>query len=142
MNRKISGTGSKGPNISKLLMECELCDSLDGITKTTRTTTIKWTAPDSPTVTKRMIGLLAKLEERKDIKRISFTTRRSIVMWLSCKTKEALQKLRSIIESGDLQICLTVIFTLLSNSSEELNVNIKAYTTDLKWAEDYFHEKG
>ena len=142
MNGKISG--SKGPNFSKLLMECELYNSLTTITKNNkkRKITVKWTAPDSPMVAKRILELCAKLEEQKDIISITFTTGRSIVMWLSYKTDEVLQTLRSIIESGDLQICLTVIFTLLSDSSEELKVNIKEYTTDLKWAEDYFQEKG
>ena len=104
-------------------------------------TEIVWTVLDPTTFDDQVIDLLAKLKQIEGIE-IEFTVGGSIVIWFSCKTKEALQKLRSIIESGDLQICLTIIFTQLSDSSEELNVYIKAYTRDLKWAEDYCHETG
>ena len=144
IKKQTSGAGSKGTNIFILMKEFKLSRIFVGMTKQTETepATIKWSVGDPETVMERMTDFLAKLIESEDIEIISFTSGGSIVMWVSCKTKKALQKLRSIIESGDLQIFLTIIFTLLSGSSEELKVNVKAYATDLKWAEDYFHEKG
>ena len=142
INKKRFGRSSKGINIYKLLKEYKLHNQLSMITNEAKTSTIKWIVDDPTTLKDQVIDLLEKLDESKSIVIIRFTTGGSIVVWFSCKSKEALQKLRSIIESGDLQICLTIIFTLLSDSSQELKVNIKAYTTDLKWAEDYYHEKG
>ena len=102
-----------------------------------KTMTIKYNLLDDSS-----IDLLARLEESGAIIVEKYSLNGSIVVSFLCKTKKALQVLRSILESGDLQKCLTIIFTMLSDSCEELEVNIKAYTTDLKWAEDYVHEKG
>ena len=140
INTQISGAGSKDILSFKLLNEYQLTRNVH-LSKEAGKTTIKWTVHDQ-TVYDRVTHLLEKLEENGDIVIMEFTSCGSIVMWFTCKTKEALQKLRSIIESGDIEIFLTIIFSLLSDSSEELKVNIKAYTIDLKWAEDYFHEEG
>ena len=143
MNSQTSGTGSKGFNIYNLLIECRLDRLKYEVIPENDMTTLKWTVTDSETFHERVTVLLSKLEDIKDIFKIDkITMLGSIVIWFSFKVKEALQKLRSIIESGDLQICLTIIFTHFSDSSEELKVQIKAYATDLKWAEDYCHEKG
>ena len=142
LNKQRYAAGSNFTNMFELLLEYELCDQVDAITDKVGVTKIQWTFHDPPTVMKHIFGLLVKLGKSEDIEIVRYTRGRSIVTWFSFKTKEVLQKLRNIIESGDLQIYLTIIFTLLSHSSEELKVNIKEYTTDLKWAEDYFHEKG
>ena len=141
LNKQRSAAGSI-TNIYKLLLQHELHDHVYEITDEDGVTTIKWTFPNPSAVMRQMLNLLAQLKNSDDIEAVWFTRGRSIVLWFSFKTKEALQKLRIIIASGDLQLYLTIIFTLLSDSSEELKVNIKAYTKDLKWVEDYFHEKG
>ena len=141
INKQRSSAGSNDPTY-KLIKKCNLDHLQYDIENEAKKRTIKWNVLDPSIDIKQFNKLHRKMAGNKDIEIISFTSCGSIVIWFSCKTKEALQQLRSIIESGDLQIYLTIIFTLLSDSNEELKVIIKEYITDLKWAEDYLHEKG
>ena len=69
MNCQISGDGMNSTNISNLLIEFDLHNTLPDPLIEPRETSIKWTAPLSPTVIKQMYSLIAKLDESKDFEK-------------------------------------------------------------------------
>ena len=85
---------------------------------------------------------ISDLIEDDEIKIMKIVLGNSIVTWVYCRTVQAVSRLRYMIESGNFQQLLVVIFAQLLKSSDVVKVEIKDCTEELRLAELYIIEAG
>ena len=91
------------------------------------------------TAKKKMSTFIKDLLADDDIEIERCTNVNSIETWIWCKTTRAVKKLRRMIESGDYQNLLALLYTLFlgGTKNDEVEVNVKENSGELQWAIDY-----
>ena len=95
----------------------------------------------NPLIKERIDRFIDELLEDDDIDIIPIKNVNSIVMWVWCRTKRALEKFRRMIECGNFQELIVVLFTLLLDNSEDVHIAIKLNVEEFQWTEDCISRK-